>query len=70
MLLFRSEEHVARWQDMYKLQRGETFSLEQQWRLSSRWYRNRLANIVRPTTEQAQEILVEVGLTSPFWSYT
>jgi hypothetical protein len=70
MLLFRSEEHVDRWCRLWNQPRGETFSLEKQWELSERWYRDRLEKVRRQTTPEAQAILTELGFTSSFWSYT
>ena len=68
MLLFRSEEHVDRWCRLWGRERGEVFSLEQQWQLAQAWYTDRLQpDWRRKTPEEAVAILREVGLTSPFW---
>ena len=68
MLLFRSEQHVDRWCQQWKLPRGGILSLQQGWRLSQLWYGDRLSpNWQAMTVEQAQAVLDEVGLTGDFW---
>lgn len=69
MLLFRSEQHVDRWCQQWKLPRGGILSLQQGWRLSQLWYGDRLSpNWQAMTVEQAQAVLDEVGLTGEFWA--
>jgi hypothetical protein len=68
MLLFRSEEHVARWCRMWNRPRGAVFSLQQGLRLAEVWYGNRLSPSWRPfSVDQAQAALSSVGLRSSFW---
>ena len=69
MLLFRSEEHVDRWRQIWKQPAGATFSLEQAWGLAKAWYSEdrRLPQWRRKTKEEAQAILNGLGLRSPFW---
>jgi len=69
MLLFRSEQHVGRWCKQWNVPRGGTLSLEQGWRLSQLWYGDRLSPNWQPmSAEQAQAVLVQVGLTEEFWA--
>ena len=69
MLLFRSEEHVDRWCRLWSQPRGEIISLEQQWKLANEWYRDRLElDWRRKTTDEAQALFAEIGLSSSFWS--
>jgi hypothetical protein len=68
MLLFRSEEHVARWCRTWKISRGAVFSLNQGLRLAKAWYGDRLSPQWRPfSPQQAQAALGKVGLRSAFW---
>lgn len=69
MLLFRSEEDIARWSDLRATPRGETMSVEQQWRLARAWFEDRLRpGYRRRTAEEAESVFAEIGLTGPFWS--
>ncbi len=70
MLLFRSEEHVERWLKDWCLPRGETFSLEQCFRLAKAWYSpdRREPDWRRKTVDEAEALFRELGLTSPFWN--
>jgi hypothetical protein len=70
MLLFRSEEHVDHWGQQWKLQRGALLSLEQGWRLAQAWYGpdRREPTWRRKTIEETEGLLIELGLTSPFWN--
>ena len=71
MLLFRSEEHVARWCRIWKLPRGAIFSLRQGERLAKAWYGDRLSPNWQPfSPQQAQAVLHKVGLRSKFWRLT
>lgn len=71
MLLFRSEEHVARWCRTWKFPRGATFSLRQGERLAKAWYGDRLSPNWHPfSLQQAQAVLNKVGLRSKFWCLT
>lgn len=66
MLLFRSEEHVARWLAGRAL--GATISVQTLCDLAHAWWGNRLDTGWRPRTgEENQAILDGLGLTGPFW---
>jgi Alkylmercury lyase len=68
MLLFRDEEHVARWCAIPRQPRGEAFPVEQAWNLAQTWYADRLQSGLRPrTVEESQALLTQIGLISPFW---
>jgi hypothetical protein len=68
MLLFRSEEHVARWCRTWKIPHGAAFSLQQGMRLAKAWYGDRLSPKWRSfSPQQAQAVLNKVGLRSAFW---
>lgn len=68
MLLFRSEEHVDAWCSSRGIERGATLTVEQQWRLASAWYADRLEpGWRRRTPAEAQAAFEEIGLTGPFW---
>jgi hypothetical protein len=69
MLLFRSEEHVDHWCKSWGQSRGGVFSLDQGWGLARAWYSEdrRSAQWRRKTKEEAQQILDDLGLSSPFW---
>ena len=68
MLLFRSEQHVARWCRQWKRRRGGILSLDQGWRLAQAWYGDRLSADWRPRTlDEAQALFAEIGLHGPFW---
>ena len=69
MLLFRSEEHLARWCEAHEIKRGVTVTPEQGWQLAQGWYRNKLKpDWRRHTLEEAEELLASVGLTGAFWN--
>jgi hypothetical protein len=69
MLLFRSEEDIERWSEMRGTPRGEVMSVEQQWRLASVWFEDRLRpGYRRRTAQEAEAVFTEIGLTGPFWS--
>jgi hypothetical protein len=71
MLLFRSEEHVARWTESHGMPRGETMSLEQQWTLARKWYGARLQpGWRRLTPDEAHAAFESCGLTGAFWRLT
>ena len=68
MLFFQSEESLNEWLLSNKAERGAVISIELLWKLSQRWYQNRMSPDYRGrTTEQAREIFKELGLTSEFW---
>ena len=68
MLLFRSEEHIARWCAFRGLPRGGIMSAEQCWQLARAWYGDKLhPDWRRKTLEEAEATLAAIGLTDPFW---
>ena len=69
MLLFRSEEHVDRWREARDLDRGGLLTPDQAWRLARGWYRDKLKpDWRRHTLEETEALLLESGLTGPFWN--
>jgi hypothetical protein len=71
MLIFRSEEHIDKWCQTWKLPRGATLSVEQTWRLADSWYRDRLSSgWRRRTVDEAHELFSSLGLSSDFWRLT
>jgi carboxypeptidase C (cathepsin A) len=69
MLLFRDEEHVDRWCASRDLVRGATITPDQTWRLAQEWYRNKVKpDWRRHTLEEAEALLVSIGLTGAFWN--
>ncbi|HET9780445.1 MAG TPA: hypothetical protein VFR33_01585 [Candidatus Dormibacteraeota bacterium] len=64
MLLFRDEEHVAR----YGQNRGVSMTTEQAWRLADAWYRDRAdPGWRRKTAAEAEAVFASIGLTGDFW---
>ena len=72
MLVFRSEEHIERWCQMWHQPRGETLTLQQGWELAQAWYNKdrQDADWRRYTLEEATAIFARIGMTAPFWSLT
>jgi len=69
MLLFRSEEHIDRWCESWRLPRGGTMSVGTGWRLARAWYGGdrRDPQWRRRTIEEAEALFAELGLTGDFW---
>lgn len=69
MLIFRSEEHIGRWCEMWNQPRGETLTLEQTWKLAQAWYGKdrRDADWYRRTPGEAALVFEELGMTGTFW---
>lgn len=68
MLLFRSEEHVARWCKVRGWPQRPIVTLDQLWRLAVAWYGNRLTpESRRPMGAEVKEILQGIGLHGEFW---
>jgi len=68
MLFFRSGELLDEWLASKNTVYGAVLSIPQTWKLSQRWYHNRMSpDYHGRTTEQVQEVFKEVGLTSGFW---
>jgi hypothetical protein len=70
MLLFWSEGHVEKWRKAWNQAPGESFSLEQCWKLAHAWYSpdRRAPDWRRRTVAEAEALFASLGLTSPFWS--
>lgn len=68
MLLFRSEEHLERWNGP----RGATLSLETAWKLAQAWFGvdRRLPEWRRRTADEIRELFISLGLTGDFWRLT
>ena len=67
MLIFRSEDHVAKW--LAGRHGGATIPIGTLADLANAWWGNRLDPEWRPRTREAnQAILDSLGLTGPFWS--
>jgi hypothetical protein len=66
MLLFRSEEHIARWSDP----RGAVLSLQKAWKLAQAWFGvdRRLPQWRRRTPDEIRELFASLDLTGDFWS--
>ena len=69
MLLFRSEEHINRWCEMWNQPRGGTLTLEQTWKLAQAWYGKdrRDEDWRRKTLDEATVIFEEIGMMGSFW---
>jgi hypothetical protein len=68
MLLFQSEEWIAKWCNRNNLERGEVLSVAQVWELSKLWYQDRLSlDYHGRTIDQVAEIFKQAELTSAFW---
>ena len=68
MLLFRSEETVARWCEARGIPRRPIINLNQLWDLATTWYENRLTvESRRPGPDEMVEIFARTGLQGPFW---
>jgi hypothetical protein len=66
MLVFRSEDHVARW--LAGRSGGATISVAKLAQLAEAWWRDRLDPDWRPhSRDQNQAILDRLGLTGEFW---
>ena len=71
MLLFRSEEHIARWYDAKGLPLGQTLTIQQQWDLARIWYADRASpQWHRRTPTEAEAMFARVGLVGDFWRLT
>jgi len=68
MLLFRSEEHVERWNERRGTPAGAAFTPEQGWRLASAWFHDRLSpEWRRRSPEEAKAVFDAIGLSGAFW---
>ena len=68
MLLFRSEENVAKWCRDCGLPVRPLVTLPQLWHLATTWYASRLTpESRRPGPDEMVRIFASIGLTGPFW---
>jgi hypothetical protein len=69
MLLFRSEEHIDRWCEMWGQPRGGTLTTAQGWALAQAWYSpdRREPDWRRKTPEEAQALFTSLGMVGDFW---
>jgi hypothetical protein len=69
MLLFRGEEHVARWCSQWRMPPGAILSRHQAWSLAKPWFSaNRGApHWRRATVDDVESLFQALGLTTPFW---
>lgn len=68
MLFFRSEAKLNEWLAVRNTKRGAVMTVPQLWKLSQRWYRDRMSPEYHGRSmEEAQKIFEGVGLTSEFW---
>lgn len=68
MLLFRSGEHVRRWNERRGVRAGATLTPNQGWELARSWYGDRLSpDWTRRTSEEANAVFERLGLSGPFW---
>lgn len=72
MLLFRSEEHIDRWCELWGQKRGGTLSLAQGWKLARAWYGSdrRETTWRRKTAQEAQELFTSLDMVGDFWNLT
>lgn len=68
MLIFRSEDHLDRWNETHGRDRGGSMSVDQQWALAKAWYPDRVKpDWERRSPAEAQALFDEIGLTGDFW---
>jgi hypothetical protein len=68
MLFFRSEEALKEWLTSNKAERGHVFTIPQLWKISQRWYQNRMSpDFHGRTLDQVKAIFHEFELMSEFW---
>jgi hypothetical protein len=69
MLIFRSEEHLARWLRDWHMPRGASLTLQQCWQLARAFYEpdRRPSEWRRKTVDETEALFAEMGFTSPFW---
>lgn len=71
MLFFRSEEHLERWLERRRVERGAVLTLADAWRLARAWYPDRRQAAWRPRTrDESQAILDDLALDpgAEFWT--
>ena len=68
MLFFRSEELLNEWLASKQAERGAVLSIPKLWKLSQRWYQDRISPDYRGRKpEEVEKIFREAGLTSEYW---
>jgi hypothetical protein len=69
MLLFRSEEHIERWCESWRLARGAVLTPLQCWRLAQAWYASDRRDPAwrRRTVDEIEALFASLGLTGPYW---
>jgi hypothetical protein len=68
MLLFRSEETVAKWCQANSSPQRPLLNMDQLWHLAVQWYANRITvESRRPAPDEMVEIFSSIGLEGPFW---
>jgi len=69
LLPFRFEQQIDEWSNRHGLPRGEAVPLEQAAALARKWYgRHAEPDFRKWTSEEAQKIFSDVGLTGAFWA--
>jgi hypothetical protein len=70
MLLFRDEEHVAKWCSQWRMAPGAILSCDQAWRLAQAWFSadRGAPEWRRPAVEDVESLFERLGLTGPFWN--
>jgi hypothetical protein len=70
MLFFRSEEHIDRWCESWRLPRGAVLSLDKGWELARIWYGEDRRDPAwrRRTLEETEGVFAKLGFTSAFWN--
>jgi hypothetical protein len=69
MLVFRSEDHIAKWCSDWRFERGAVLALDTCWRLADAWYSpdRRDPQWRRFSADEAHAIFASLGLTGDFW---
>jgi hypothetical protein len=69
MLLFRDEEHVAKWCGQWKLPRGATLTLDTAWRLAEAWFEadRGAPDWTRPAPREVETLFTSLGFDGDFW---
>ncbi len=70
MLYFRSEEHIDRWCESWRLPRGAVIPLDKGWELARHWYGEdrRQPDWRRRTLDETEALFASLGFTSEFWN--
>lgn len=70
MLLFRSEEHVRRWCEQWRVAPGAMLSLDQAWRLAHAWFEadRGAPEWRRQPLERVEALFASLGFAGAFWN--